>query len=286
MPDAVALRNDARRWQLDRDAARNYQQYVVPVVLQPWAARLVKTAALSPGCRVLDLACGTGVAARIAAEKVGCGGKVLGIDINVAMLSVARSLKPVTGARIRWLRGDAEHLPGLSPPFDAVLCHQGFQFFPDPAKAAVEIAKVLRPGGLLALSVWRGPDRNPLAAALIGVLQSGGHPALSEALRRPFSIRNRREITDPIARAGFHVLKSQLSRLRIYAVNATVFIRGFLRAMPSGDEIGKPDIEALVRDTISALRDHVHQGELRVSSEAHIIVAVRATEPFHQSRAE
>jgi SAM-dependent methyltransferase len=111
-------------------------------------------------------------------------------------------------------------------PFDAVICHQGFQFFPDRVKAALEIARVLRPGGRLALSVWCGPDRNPLAAALIGVLQNCGHPELSRAMRWPFSVQNRREITAPIARAGFRVLTAELSRLRVYAVNATAFIHG------------------------------------------------------------
>jgi SAM-dependent methyltransferase len=284
MPVPLPLRNDARRWQLDKDAARNYQQFLVPVVLQPWALRLVNRAALSPGCRVLDLACGTGVAARIAAERLGPGGEVLGIDMNAAMLSIARSLKPVSGARIRWRSGDAEHLRGLDPPFDAVLCHQGFQFFPDRVNAALEIARVLRPGGRLALSVWCGPDRNPLAAALAAALQSGGHPAFSDAVHWPFSVRNRREITGPIARAGFHLVTSELSRLRIQAPDATAFIRGFLRAMPFSGEINELDLEVLVRNTISALGNYVRQGELRVPSGAHIIVAVRVTESFRQDQ--
>ncbi len=275
MPDAVAERNDARRWQLAGDAALTYQQYLVPVVFEPWAERLVNRAALSSGSRVLDLACGTGVVARIAAERIGPTGEVLGIDINAPMLSVARSLRPVSEARIRWRCGDAERLPRFDPPFDVVLCHQGFQFFRNRVKAALDTAKVLRPGGLLALSVWRGPDRNPLAAALISALRHGGYEEFSEAMRWPFSVRNRREITDPIVQAGFHILSSELCRLPISAGNAAAFIHGFLRAAPFGDEIDEPEMKALVRDAISALGDHVHQGELRVPSVAHVIVAVR-----------
>src|SRR5712692_2755732 len=131
MRSAPALRDNARRWQLNLDAARCYQQFMVPVVFQPWAAKLVDRATLCPGCRVLDLACGTGVTARIAAERVGPGGEVVGVDLNAPMLSVARSLEPVPGARISWRCGDAEDLPFLDLSFDAVLCHQGFQFFPD-----------------------------------------------------------------------------------------------------------------------------------------------------------
>jgi ubiquinone/menaquinone biosynthesis C-methylase UbiE len=181
MQPALALQDDARRWHLTVAAARSYQQFTVPVLLRPWAAKLVQTANPSRNCCVLDLACGTGVAARIAAKTLGPGGKVVGIDRSAPMLSVARSLEPVQGAPVRWRLGDAEalHLPNDS--FDVVLCHQGFQFFPDRLKAAVEIARVLRPGGRLALTVWCGPDQNPLPAALIGALQNRGYPALSSA---------------------------------------------------------------------------------------------------------
>ena len=283
MRPALAFQDDARRWRLNPDAARYYQQFIVPMMLQPWAAKLVDRAALSPGCRVLDVACGTGVATRIAAERVGPSGEVVGVDLNAAMLSVARSLEPVPGARIRWRRGDAEDLPFPDLSFDAVLCQQGFQFFPDRVKAALEIARVLRPGGRLAVSVWCGPDWNPLAAALISVLQDS-RPEFSQAMRWPFSVQNRREITAPIARAGFRILTAKMSHLRVYAVNATAFVHGLLRAMPFAGEILGPDMEALVRDTISALRAYVRQGELRLPSQAHTIVAVRVTELFHQDR--
>lgn len=276
MRRAPALRDDARRWQLDLEAARFYQQFIVPVLLQPWAARLVDRATLSPGCRVLDLACGTGVTARIAAQRVGPGGEIVGVDLNAPMLSVARSLDPVPGAHIRWRRGDAEDLPLLDVSVDAVLCHQGFQFFPDRVKAALEIARVLRPGGRLALNVWCGPDRNPLDAKLIAVLESGGRSAFSQAMRWPFSVQNRHEVIAPIVLGGFRVVTAETSRLRIYAANATAFVHGLLRAMPFGSEIRGPDMEALVRDTISGLGAYVRCGELRVPSQAHTIVAVRA----------
>jgi SAM-dependent methyltransferase len=80
-----------------RRCARSYQQFTVPVLLRPWAAKLVQTANPSRNCCVLDLACGTGVAARIAAKTLGPGGKVVGIDRSAPMLSVARSLEPVSG---------------------------------------------------------------------------------------------------------------------------------------------------------------------------------------------
>jgi ubiquinone/menaquinone biosynthesis C-methylase UbiE len=275
MQPALALQDDARRWHLTVAAARSYQQFTVPVLLRPWAAKLVQTANPSRNCCVLDLACGTGVAARIAAKTLGPGGKVVGIDRSAPMLSVARSLEPVQGAQVRWRLGDAEalHLPNDS--FDVVLCHQGFQFFPDRLKAAVEIARVLRPGGRLALTVWCGPDQNPLPAALIGALQNRGYPALSSALRRPFSVQNRRELITPITRAGFRVVAADAPRVWVYARNARAFLCGFLHSMPFADEIAEADVGALVHDSLSGLAAYIHQDTMRVPSRAHCMIAVR-----------
>jgi SAM-dependent methyltransferase len=80
MQPAPALIMDSQRWRLSSEAASHYQEHIVPVLLHGWAARLVEAANLSPECRVLDLACGTGVVARIAAERVGGAGEVVGVD--------------------------------------------------------------------------------------------------------------------------------------------------------------------------------------------------------------
>ena len=72
-------------------AAENYERYFVPAIGAPLATDLVELAALRPGERVLDVACGTGVVARHALERVGQRSKVIGTDINAGMLAVARA---------------------------------------------------------------------------------------------------------------------------------------------------------------------------------------------------
>ena len=86
-------------WQLTGDAAELYERYVARHILGPWAPLLVDAARLAPGERVLDVACGTGVVARAAAERVGPAGHVIGIDLNAGMIRVARSLPPPAGRR-------------------------------------------------------------------------------------------------------------------------------------------------------------------------------------------
>ena len=99
-------------------APENYQRYFVPVIGGPFAEDLIAEAALRPGERVLDVACGTGVVARLAAERVGPSGTVAALDLNPAMLSVARSV-PSTGAAIRWYETSAESIPLPDDAFES-----------------------------------------------------------------------------------------------------------------------------------------------------------------------
>ena len=123
-------------------------------IVDPWAPLLVEAARLAVGERVLDVACGTGVVARAAAERVGRGGRVVGIDLNPGMIAVAQSLPAIDGAPIEWLERSALDLRLDDVSFDVVLCQQGLQFLPDKAVALREMRRVIAGNGRLALSVW------------------------------------------------------------------------------------------------------------------------------------
>jgi ubiquinone/menaquinone biosynthesis C-methylase UbiE len=81
-------------FQVSLDSAEAYESVFVPALFEPWARMLVDAAGVGAGDRILDVACGTGIVARIAADRVGAGGSVVGIDRNPAMLAVARRLRP------------------------------------------------------------------------------------------------------------------------------------------------------------------------------------------------
>ena len=87
------------RYQLGRDAAVRYQDVSVPWILGPFGEALVERAAPGRGEPVLDLGCGTGAATRPAALAVGRSGRVVGLDLNVGMLEVARNLDADRRAR-------------------------------------------------------------------------------------------------------------------------------------------------------------------------------------------
>ena len=100
------------QWQLSAEAAELYERYVARHILGPWAPLLVDIADVGVGERVLDVACGTGVVARAAAERVGSAGRVIGVDLNSGMIAVARSLPIRVGASIEWVerRFTLDHL--------------------------------------------------------------------------------------------------------------------------------------------------------------------------------
>jgi ubiquinone/menaquinone biosynthesis C-methylase UbiE len=133
----------------------------------PKAAVLLEKAAPRPGERVLDLACGTGTLARMAAPGVGPGGRVTAVDLNPNMLAVARSHPAPEGAPIEWREGNATALDLPDGSFDLVLCQQGMQFFPDRAAAAAEIRRVTAAGGRAALSTWQSLELHPVFQALV-----------------------------------------------------------------------------------------------------------------------
>jgi ubiquinone/menaquinone biosynthesis C-methylase UbiE len=142
--------------------AEAYEAYFGPAIFNPLTDALLPHAAVRPGERVLDLACGTGIVARRLPALVGDTGRVVGVDINPGMLVVAR--RQDNG--IEWLEGNGTALDLPDAVFDLVVIQQGLQFFPDRGAGAREIRRVLADGGRSVLAVWKGPDHHPLYAAL------------------------------------------------------------------------------------------------------------------------
>lgn len=118
-------------------------------------AALLDSAALAPGERVLDLACGTGLVTLPAARAVGPSGQVVGIDIADRMVEVLRERAgAATLSKVVAARMDAEQLALPDGSFDVVLCALGLMYLPDPAQALREVKRVLRPGGRTVLAIW------------------------------------------------------------------------------------------------------------------------------------
>jgi ubiquinone/menaquinone biosynthesis C-methylase UbiE len=135
-----------------------YERWLAGPLFRPWADMTFDAVGLSPGDRVLDIACGTGIAARVALERLGEGGRIVGVDVSPDMLAVARGAAP----GIDWREGNAAALPLRDGErFDVVVCQQGLQFFSDRPAAMAEMRRALAEGGRLAITTWRSDDEIP-----------------------------------------------------------------------------------------------------------------------------
>ena len=216
-------------------AAELYEQRLVPAMFEPFARDLIHSCNIRRSDRILDVACGTGIVSRLAIDYVDVTlGKVVGLDINAAMLNVARHCSH--GKDIDWKEGCATSLPFPNEFFDLVVCQQGLQFFPDRFKALREINRVLvgasetdkQSGyGRLALSVWTSIKDSPGFSILERLLQEIISHESATMMQLPHSLSDISELTSLIRAAGFGEILSKEVTKTISFPSVEEFVVGF-----------------------------------------------------------
>ncbi|HTP42741.1 MAG TPA: methyltransferase domain-containing protein [Nitrospiria bacterium] len=173
--------------------------------------RLVADARLRPGQRVLDLGSGTGCPALLAAQAVGDGGGVVGLDLAEGMLVVARrKAAALNVSNVVFRTADITALPFESDSFDAVTSRFCLMFLPEIPKALAEIARVLKPAGYLAAAVWSAPDKNPFITIPIKVLGSYlTLPPPDPEQPGIFRLARQGDLSGMAERAGLRVLEDE-----------------------------------------------------------------------------
>lgn len=236
---------DQQQWHLAGTAPEIYAEHLVPAVFAPWAPVLLDAAAVEIGHTVLDLACGTGVVAAAAAERVGPSGAVTGVDINPGMIAVAARTQGV-----RWAQADAARLPFPDGGFDRVLCQAGLQFVPDRLGALREMRRVLRPGGRVALLVWRALHHSSGFAALADALQAVVGPEAAAVMRAPFVFGDDpRPLVTLLDSAGFGDVDVQARAGTVRFGSVEAFVRCQRAASPLAAHVDvrhEPDLIAYV----------------------------------------
>jgi len=244
------------------NAAQNYEQYFVPTIGMPFATVLLDAAGLHEGERVLDVACGTGVVTRLAVEQVRPGGAVAGLDINPAMLAVARSV-PSLSAAIEWHEASAESLPLDSGFFDVVVSSLGLQFVADKGSAIREMHRVLAPGGRLAIATV-GPTP-PLFAVLEQALARHLKPEVAAFVRAVFSLHDQQELERLTSAAGFRDIEVRSRPLSITLPGPEEFLWQYVHSTPLATAVARIDDvgrAALERDVVAGWQPFVNGGTL------------------------
>ena len=264
---------EREHWQVAGTAAETYQRELVPEVFESWASRVVEFAALRPGTRVLDVACGTGVVARLAAEAVGAAGCVAALDVNPGMLAVAAALGPTGGAEIEWVEASAQALPFGEASFDVVCCQLGLQFFPDREGALREMARVLAPGGVVVLMVWRTIDRAPGFAALAAALGRTIGAKAGALMRAPFALGEAGELSGLLRAAGLRDVEIRPEAGDVRFASPAAFVASYVHGSPLAAVVASAPAtayDALVREVERSLVAFIQDGSLCFPIEAHL----------------
>lgn len=251
--------NQPSGFQVRGSAPDHYAEFNAPI-MAPFVGAVLQRAGISAGDSVLDIACGTGFTTQRAAEIVGPSGRVVGLDVNPGMLAKARSMSVGSGVPVTWQEGSALDLPFDASEFERVVCQQGIQFFSDLSRATREMARVLRPGGSLAVSFWAPlADQTYMAAQITGLLDVLGDVA--RPLAAAFEL-DPALVAEALNDAGLeNVIVDKISAEVILPADLTEFARGQLMALPVADAFAAlpPDRQARylshVVDTLSGTRN-------------------------------
>ncbi len=188
---------DAERGQVNTAAAEVYDAFFVPALFGQFPELVLDHAEVSPGARVLDVGCGTGIVALAAHRRVGATGVVAAVDPNEGMLAVARRSE----ASIDWHSGAAESLPFHDGAFDHTISQFAAMFFTDRTMALREMARVTGGGGTVTIATWSGLDRTPGYEAMVTAIADELGDKAANALRAPFvlgEIEDVRQLLMPI----------------------------------------------------------------------------------------
>ena len=262
------------RFQLQGNAPEIYEAAKVPSLFRPLAEATLQAVELRPADRVLDIACGTGIVARLVAERLSPDGTISGVDLNDGMIAKATELGLPGGMQGDWHVADVTDLPFDDGDFDIAFCQQGLQFFPDKAAALGEIRRVLAPGGRLVLTVWTGGSifGETLAAALRAHVSEA---AAARALA-PFNFGDGDTILELVRDAGFaDVRLDEIEIERILGPGDDAFARD-MAGMPYAQEVsqaGDDAIAAIVRDMAENLSEFETGGVYRMPQRTNLVQA-------------
>jgi ubiquinone/menaquinone biosynthesis C-methylase UbiE len=264
----------AEHWQVQGTEAELYERHVVPAVTALWAADLVARADVRPGDRVLDVACGTGVVARTARDRVGSDGTVTGLDINPAMLAVARS----RGEGVDFVQGSALALPFADAGFDVVLCQLGLQFFPNRASALAQMRRVLAEGGRLGASVYGPIEHNPGTLALAQALDHHLGTGASQTKRAEHVLAYATLLEKLASDAGFRDITVTTETKLVRFASPAEWVSVQLTATPLASllaaRLARPRMtERITTSVVEALQPYEVEGGLEFPQEAHVLTA-------------
>jgi len=257
-------------FQIPLETAEIYEAKFVPALFADWAPHVVEMGDVTAGQSVLDVACGTGIVARSAAERVGPGGRVVGVDLNSAMLTVAERVCP--GVEFR--QADVTTLPFDDSTFDAVLCQMALMFFPDPTAAAREMGRVAAPDGTVVIMVPSSLDAQPAYRLLVDVAATHAGSDAVAMLSAYWTCGDLDELLTTIRDAGLDVLSTRTRMGTATFGSIDEFVSIEVESTPVRERLTDSEYDALRRQANDVLEAFTtSDGTARIPIEGHLVAA-------------
>jgi SAM-dependent methyltransferase len=254
-----------------------YEQHMVPLIFEPYAQDLAARIAPLAPATLLEIAAGTGVVTRRLAEALPAATRIVATDLNPAMLQEAQ--RRGTRRPVEWQVADGMQLPFADASFDAIACQFGAMFFPDKAHAFAEARRVLRPGGVLAFSVWDAIADNEFAATITDALVPLYPQDPPRFLARlPHGYHDAEVIARDLAQGGFSEAPQVVTvEARSPATSPRIPALAYCHGTPLRGEIearGSPDLAQATQAAADALARRFGSGAIDGKIQA-LVVTVR-----------
>lgn len=258
---------------LSRKAPVNYERYFTPAIGKPLAEDLVEAADIRSGDKILDVACGTGIVARLAAQKTGPEGSVSGLDANAGMLAVARSTPSGENQPIEWYEAGAEAIPLPDDTFDLVFCQLGLQFMEDKVVALKEMRRVLKPGGRILFNL-PGPVA-PVFEIVAGAMKRHIGDQAAGFVMHVFSLHDTGQIEGLMREAGFGDLKVSAESKLLKLPGGGAFLWQYVYGTPLSaivSEAGESSLQELESEVVKGWEAFTVNGTIRY--EQRVVTAI------------
>jgi len=259
-------------FRISAEQAEVYEERFVPALFQQWVEPMLDAAAVRRGDNLVDVACGTGVVARAAAERVGPEGAVAGLDLNPAMLAVAHRLAP----SIDWREGDVASMPFDENTFDVATCQAAIFFFPDPTAALSEMRRVTRPGGRVAVQAFSILGAQPAYGPWVDLVARYAGPDARRLLGTYWSHGDLDVMRGRYADAGLQVTGVHEQTRPAYFPDVETMVLTEVNATPMRERLDQADLERILVESHEVLGQFVRDGRLVIPVAGYVLTATSA----------